>query len=105
MGALPTPVGESSGGATFRAIDTAEFTGDIPISSARMWGSEARAVLTDTGWLRQPLETRQKQMAQTLDRLAVRRGVSTLIIEDDAKRLRASAQRFGKAAKVQVRFY
>lgn len=92
---------------TFKNVDTAEFAGDLPVSSARAWGNEVRVSLVELAWLKQPEERRRRQMEQALERLQSRPGprITTLIVEDDARRPRASAQLSVRGSKTQVRFY
>lgn len=92
---------------TFKNVDTAEFAGDLPVAAARVWGTEVRVSLVDSGWLRLPEERRRKQMEQALERLQGRPGprIVTLIVEDDGKRTRASAQITSRGGKAQVKFY
>ena len=88
----------------FKRLDAAEFAGDIPIGAARMWGTEVRASLVDPSWLKQPEDRRRKQMELALDRLASR-NMTTLIVEDESNRQRATAQTVGRSRKILVRFY
>ncbi len=89
---------------SLRNLDPAEFSGDIPLAGARMWGTEVHATLADPAWMRQPEASRRKQLEQALDRLAARK-LTTLIIEDESKRPRASVQLFGRPPRPFVRFY
>jgi hypothetical protein len=88
----------------FRQLDTALFAGDIPLRSAQTWGSEVHATLADPAWLKEPEDKRKKQLEGALGRLADQQ-VSVLIIEDDARRTRATAQWFGRPPKLFVKFY
>jgi hypothetical protein len=99
-----TVVSNLTGTPRYRTIDAAEFAGDIPIGSARAWGTEVRASLVDPAWMRQPEERRRRQLEIALDRLA-QRSLTTLIVEDEGRRTRATAQLFGSSRRVQVRFY
>jgi len=89
---------------SFKRLDAAEFAGDIPIGAARMWGTEVRASLVDPTWLKQPEARRRKQMELALDRLSSR-NLTTLIVEDESNRQRATAQMVGRSRKILVRFY
>jgi hypothetical protein len=93
-----------TGDPDFKRLDAAEFAGDIPIGEARTWGTEVRAQLVDPSWLKQPVERRRRQMELALDRLSAR-NKTTLIVEDDQRRQRATAQMIGRGRKIQVRFY
>jgi hypothetical protein len=98
-------VASMEGKPDFKRIDAAEFAGDIPIGSARVWGGEVRAALVDPTWMRQPEERRRRQMEIALDRLATRQ-VKTLILEDDSQKTRATAQAYGRGTrKIQIRFF
>lgn len=91
----------------FKNLDTAEFAGDLPVGAARVWGNEVHVSLVDAGWLKQPEERRRKQMEQALDRLQNRPGarITTLIVEDESKKPRASAQQTARGGRTQVKFY
>jgi hypothetical protein len=91
---------------SFSKMDT-EWAGAIPLASAEKWATEVHAVFSDTGWLSKvPEEERKRQMTQALQKLA-EKNLSVLIVEDDTKKVRASAQYMGKppAQKIVVRFY
>jgi hypothetical protein len=90
----------------FKNLDTAEFAGDLPVSSARVWGSEVRVSLVDMAWLKQPEDRRRKQLVQALERLQNRpTRIMTLIVEDESKRPRASVQLATRGGTAQVKFY
>ena len=91
----------------FKNVDTAEFVGDLPVAAARVWGTEVRVSLVDSGWLKMPEERRRRQMEQALERLQNRPGarIVTLIVEDDGRRTRATAQMASRGGKTQVKFY
>jgi hypothetical protein len=90
---------------TFATMDLAELSPDLPLVSARTWGGEVHAILSDTSWLRQPEATRRLQLEHSLERLAASRKVTVLIVKDESGRARATAQLFGRPPRVQVRFY
>jgi hypothetical protein len=94
--AVPTP--------TLTKMETTDFAGAIPLRSAQRWGAEVHASLADPSWLERPEAERREQLEAALERLSDRK-LSVLIIEDDAKRPKASAQLFGKPPKPFVRFY
>ena len=77
------------------------------MTSARVWGSEVHVSLVESAWLRQPEERRRRQMEQALERLQSRPGprITTLIVADDSRRPRASAQLSARGGRTQVRFY
>jgi hypothetical protein len=91
----------------FKNVDAAEFAGDLPVTAAKVWGSEVRVSLVDGGWMKLPEDRRRRQMEQALERLQARPGprITTLIVEDDARRPRASAQLAARGGKSQVKFY
>jgi hypothetical protein len=91
----------------FKNLDTAEFAGDLPVTAARVWGSEVHVSLVESSWLRQPEERRRKQLEQALERLQARPGtrITTLIVADENRRQRASAQLSSRGGKAQIRFY
>ncbi len=97
-------IGEIAGGPKFTGIDAAEFAGDIPLRSAEKWGNEVHALLVDPSWLKQPEAKRREQLERALQRLADRQ-LSVLVIEDENKRTRVTAQMFGRPPRVFVRFY
>lgn len=97
-------LGEMVGTPKFTKIEPGLFAGDIPLSSAQRWGSEVHASLADARWLSQPEDQRRKQLEHAVQRLADQQ-LGVLIIEDDSKRPRATAQLFGKPPKVFIRFY
>lgn len=88
----------------FKRIDAADFAGDIPIGTAKIWAGEVHAALVDPSWLRQPEDRRRQQLESAMDRLAARQ-VQTLILEDEAEKPKASAQIFGRSRKIQIRFF
>jgi len=96
--------GELGGEPKFTKIEPAAFTSEIPLRSAEKWGGEVHASLADPAWLKQPEDKRRKQLESAMQRLADQQ-LNVLIIEDDTKRPRATAQLFGKPPKVFVRFY
>ncbi len=77
---------------------------EIPLKSAERWGGEVHAVLADASWMKLPEPKRREQLERALRRLSDHE-VSVLVLEDDAKRVRASAQLFGKPPKLFVKFY
>ena len=90
---------------TFKSLDPGEFSGDIPISSARTWGTEVHATLADASWLKLPEALRRKQLERALDRLLMRR-LTTLIVEDEGRQPRATAQLGGgRQPRVFIRFF
>ena len=89
---------------TLKPIEPGEFSGDLPLSSARVWGSEVHATLADPAWTRQPEALRRKQLELALDRLSARK-MTVLILEDDQRRPRASVQLFGRPPRPFVKFY
>jgi hypothetical protein len=88
----------------FTRIDPAEFAGDIPLGSAEMWAAEVHARLSDPTWLTRPEPARRAALIAALERLSARH-LDTLIIEDDAKQMKASAQYVGKPPIPSIRFY
>lgn len=97
-------ISELGGSPTLTPLDTTDFAGDIPLKSAERWGTEVHAVLGDPSWMRQPEPKRRAQLERAMSRLAARQ-YGTLVITDDAKRTRATAQMFGRPPKVFIRFY
>lgn len=91
----------------FKNVDAAEFAGDLPVTAAKVWGSEVHVSLVDAGWMKLPEDKRRRQMEQALERLQSRPGprITTLIVEDDSRRPRASAQLAARSGKSQVKFY
>jgi hypothetical protein len=99
-----TLVDSMAGTPRFSPIETSTFAGDIPLRSAEKWGGEVHAALADPAWLREPEDKRRGQLESAAQRLASQQ-LGALIIEDEAKRQRASAQIFGRPPRVYVRFY
>jgi hypothetical protein len=97
-------LGEMVGEPKFTKIEPGLFAGEIPVRSAQKWGGEVHASLSDASWLNQPEEKRRSQLERAVQRLADQK-LGVLIIEDDSKRARATAQLFGKPPRVFVRFY
>src|SRR5262249_38612224 len=97
-------LGDMVGTPKLTKIEPRLFAGDVPLRSARKWGTEVHASLADARWLSQPEEQRRQQLEKAVQRLADQQ-LGVLIIEDDSNRTRATAQFFGKPPKVFVRFY
>src|SRR5262249_12250704 len=97
-------IDEGRGPAKSATIDVGEVDSDIPLRSAERWGGEVRGVLADSTWMKLPETKRREQLERALRRLADRQ-VGVLVLEDDAKRPRATAQLFGRPPKLFVRFY
>jgi hypothetical protein len=86
------------------SMETADFAGEIPLRAAHRWGAEVHAALSDPSWLQKPEGEQRRQLEVALQRLSDRQ-ISVLIIEDDARRPKVTAQMFGKPPKLFVRTY
>jgi hypothetical protein len=97
-------IDELRGPAKASTFEVAELGGEIPVRSAERWGGEVHAVLSDPAWMKLPEAKRRELLERALRRLGDRQ-VNVLVLEDEAKRTRASAQLFGRPPKLFVKFY
>jgi hypothetical protein len=94
----------SFGGADWKAADTTDFAGAIPLIGAEQFGNQMGATLADPSWLAKSEAARRTDMSSALRSLQVR-DVKVLFIKDDKGKVRATAQWFGSPPSIDVKFY